>query len=227
MFDQPCQPFRCHGARPGQAEHLIGRRQCRPGGSGGAGRARTARSAPRRRAFVRLDPGQHRLRLQRHPRAFHAKDRAPIFTISDRDGGMQVEMLVGIDVIQRQAGARQRRRTGPAISAASCARTLGKKNIAAPARAMSVRKWPVESTRSGTGAAGSTGLPSTSTRCSPTRRVGIACARAPRHRRRPAPATIRLAAVRMPSRCARSTASLTCDGGAEVVRRDDRAVSKR
>ena len=40
---------------------------------------------------------------------------------------------------------------------------MGKKNIAAPARAMSVRKWPDESTRSGTEDAGSTGLANAST----------------------------------------------------------------
>ena len=62
--------------------------------------------------FVRLDARQHRLRLQRHPRAFGAMALAPA-TIKRGDGGMQMEMLVGVDVIQRQARWPRKPRTGP------------------------------------------------------------------------------------------------------------------
>ena len=84
--------------------------------------------------------------------------------------------------------------------------------------------------------------PSPSTRCGPprraapvglppapgaARRVSEACAaRAPRHRRRPAPTTIRLAALRMPSRCAASTASLTSPAAPKSSRGDDRLASQ-
>src|SRR3984957_8414930 len=73
---------------------------------------------------------------------------------------------------------------------------------------MRVPKRPLRSTSRGTALAGSSGAPSTSTRCSPTRSRGGARAR----RIAPAAAgapTIRLAAVRMPCWLACSTASLT------------------
>ena len=50
-----------------------------------------------------FNAAQHGLRLQRHPRAA----RPMLARASDdltRDGGMQVEMLVGIDVIEPEAG---------------------------------------------------------------------------------------------------------------------------
>src|SRR5579863_7385290 len=80
--------------------------------------------------------------------------------------------------------------------------------MAVPERAMSFRKLPSLSTRSGTALAGRTGLPSTSTRCSPTRNPGMALARCTASLAA-GPATIRLAADRIPSRWARSTARLT------------------
>src|SRR6185295_6326137 len=71
-----------------------------------------------------------------------------------------------------------------------------------------LRNIPSPSIRSGTTDGGSVGLPSTSTRCSPTRRRAIALARATASPAAGAE-TMRLAAVRIPSRWPCSTASLT------------------
>src|SRR5262249_31391786 len=75
-------------------------------------------------------------------------------------------------------------------------------------RTMSVRNRPSGPTRSGMRSGGSAGRASTSTTCKPTRRLGIARARRTASAA-PGLATIRLAAERMPVRCAISTASLT------------------
>src|SRR5436309_8356925 len=73
---------------------------------------------------------------------------------------------------------------------------------------MSDRSMPRASTRWERSDAGSTGAPSVSTTWSPTRSEGRRRARSTASRAAGA-ATIRLAAVRTPSRCAASTASLT------------------
>src|SRR5438445_2358563 len=73
---------------------------------------------------------------------------------------------------------------------------------------MSDRSMPRPSTRWDRSDAGSTGAPSVSTTCSPTRSEGRRRARSTASRAAGA-ATTRLAAVRTPSRCAASTASLT------------------
>src|SRR5204863_8148045 len=73
---------------------------------------------------------------------------------------------------------------------------------------MSDRSMPQPSTKWDRSDAGSTGAPSVSTRWSPTRSEGRRRARSTASRAAGA-ATIRLAAVRTPSRCAASTASLT------------------
>ena len=104
-----------------------------------------------------------------------------------RDGGMQMEMLVGVDVIERQAGGGEGRELGLDLGrqlarAPWAERTSPRRP--APCRCGNAR-WhrPDRAPR----AAGSTGLPSTSTRCRPTRkrRHGLR-ARAP-HRRRQRP----------------------------------------
>jgi hypothetical protein len=73
---------------------------------------------------------------------------------------------------------------------------------------MSQRNDPLESTSRETESGGSTGRPSTSTRCNPTRKPGLRRARATASSAA-GPLTIKLAAVRMPVRCAVSTASFT------------------
>src|SRR6202521_123033 len=94
------------------------------------------------------------------------------------------------------------------ISAASWRRTAGRKNQENPALTRRSVNSPVAPTRSGTCSGGSTGRPWTSTTWSPTRKVGRRRARSMASAAAPAP-TIRLAAVRMPSRCACSTPWLT------------------
>ena len=131
-------------------------------------------------------------------------------------------MLVRVDVVERQAG----RAEGLELRVDLCAELpphagLQRKSQRR-ARARSLRRSPLRSTRSGCARGGS--------------RVAIdqddmqpdAQARQPARARRPrrsaaAPATMRLAAVRMPRRCASSTASLTSRAEAEIVGRDDQS----
>src|SRR5262245_43111318 len=95
-----------------------------------------------------------------------------------------------------------------AISAATWRRTRGLNAMSKPSRAMSARKQPSAPTRSGMRSGGRAGFAWTSTRCRPARKVGMARAR----RTASAAAglaSMRLAAERIPVRCAISTAALT------------------
>ena len=204
-------PFRRaagHRPRPGQAEHRVGGQD--------AGVGETAAQGPRKRRgqhhggrrTARLDPAQHGLRLQRHPRGAQAivaadsQDQA-------RDGGMQMEMLVGVDMVQRQAGGTRRLRTAPRSRLQAGARTRGGKT--SPPRPAPCRCGNCRRHRPGRGPM----RPAAAARPPPApdagRRAGWAwpCARATASAAAGA-ATIRLAAVRMPWRWACSTASLTC-----------------
>ena len=177
----PCSRARRHRARPGQAEHLIRR--------GDAGAAKAARAAARAKGAVSVTVPDAPVRLDPAP-ARPAAPAAPArpctpwarADLDDQrgDGGMQMEMLVGVDMVERQAGGGERRRTAPRSRLRAGGARLGRKNIAAPARAMSLRKLPSRRPDRAPARAGRTGLPSTSTRCRPTRSDGMA-ARA-RHR---------------------------------------------
>ncbi len=171
-----------------------------------------------------LDPAQHRLRLQRHARALHAVHGRGLHD-QIGDGGMQMEMLVGVDVIQRQAGGGEGGELGVDLGGELAAHFGQEEHRRACPRHVGA-EIAAGVHQVGNGRAGSTGLPSTSTRCRPTRRLED-CAPAPPHRRRPAPDTIRLAAdENAVLACARSTASLTSRRRAEVIRRDDQGVSR-
>ena len=170
MGDQPRQPLARHRARPGQAEHLIGR------GDAGAGEA-AAQGARERRGqrhgagcAMLFDRGQERACGSSGTRAPCTPWRLPQLHHQPGDGGMQMKMLVGVDMIERQAGGgeggelrfdlrfqlaahlgqKEHRRARPRHVGAEIAR------LHPPGRALRLR--------------GRTGLPSTSTRCRPTRR---------------------------------------------------------
>ena len=131
---------------------------------------------------VARDPPGHQGRLVGNPHRPqteappHLQDRA-------RKRGMEVHVVVGVDMIECQPGSLEGEELA-STSASIWRRARGRKKKRKPARTSCVRNSPRASTRSGTSAGGSTGRPSTSTRCSPTRRLGRRRARA---RRRPRP----------------------------------------
>ena len=94
-----------HRARPGQAEHLVRRGDAGAAEAAAQGRARKARSAPPCRSAVRVSiRRQHALAAPAAPARPSRHGAWPIFRIRRGDGGMQMEMLVGVDMIERQAG---------------------------------------------------------------------------------------------------------------------------
>jgi len=111
MPDQSGQPFAGHGARPGQAENRIRRRN--PGPAKTPPETARERRRQRRHAggFVRLDLRQHGLRLQRHARALHAIALADLHHQA-RDGGVQVEVLMRIDMVKRESRGGKGRELG-------------------------------------------------------------------------------------------------------------------
>ena len=119
-----------------------------------------------------------------------------------------MEVLVDIDVIQHQARTGERRELRTDLRFQLPAHR-GEGEIAEAVDGnMRLSMRPDRSARAGMSSGASIAWPSARTRCSPTRKPGK-----PRARRTASAAagaaTIRLAAVRMPVRLARSTASLT------------------
>ena len=118
-----------------------------------------------------------------------------------------MEMPVAIDVVERKTGGVKRFKLGGDFVGELLPRAQSITRLI-PEKTTFCRKRPDRSTSSPMVSAGIAGTPSTSTRCRPTRSDGMRRARSTASAAAGA-VTIRLAAVRMPRRCACSTASLT------------------
>ena len=103
MRDQPCKSRKRHGAAPGEPENLIGR------GDAGALQTQALKAGPRgqrgrrQAALAALDPREHASRLERRANGRRAKFRRH-GQYRREDRGMQVKMLVSVDVVKRETG---------------------------------------------------------------------------------------------------------------------------
>ncbi len=199
VADQTQQTAFGHMSGPPKSEDAIGREQ--------AGRATDAGAAAAQRAAVssagahgsRLDPlrstcgGSSGTRAARRPkRGADGGDQAP-------DHRMQMEMLVRVAMIEREARGAEGLELGGDFGGELAARLPAEGDDGPERRHIGTKQRrchrPDEARRRREAAAGPPPAPDAG------RRAAKACAaRAPQRRPRPAPTTIRLAAVRMPPR---------------------------
>ena len=197
-----------HLSGPAQPEDADRARAGRRRDSGGAAATRNgAVERFGRPSGPRLDLAQHRRGLERHasrPQAEAASDLGH----QPSDDRMQMEMLVRVAMIEGQAGGAERRELGGDFGRELAPRLPAEGDDGSEGRHVGAKHAARHPPDAVTAEAGSSGRPSISTRCKPTRRDGMRRARATASAAAGAD-TIRLAAVRMPPRCAASTASLT------------------
>ena len=144
--------------------------------------------------------------------AWHAYRRAAVVAGNTQqdpeDRGVEVHVVVGVHMVEGETGRAETHQTGRGfLSPAGVVLRAGRRS--AGRREEDGRRTPLRRRRGpGSASGGSTGAPSAITRCRPTARFGRRWARATASPAAGAP-TIRLAVVRIPSRCPISMASLT------------------
>ena len=141
------------------------------------------------------------------------------------DRRMQMEMLVGIDVIKLEARGARRLRIALRSRLPIAGEHAAERTSRIPRAPCSCGKYHRIDQSADIRCGGSVGLPSTSTRCSPTRSLGIAFARVTasrRCRRRDHQAGSR----QNPFAMGQLDRVVDFAGGAEIVRGDDQALQK-